>query len=82
MTLTYYVAAIQDEDTSFSLRAKTRKALISELHKAQAVYDSTTHEWIGPCNAFYAPIRKVTITYKDAFDLMKQCSELTILELL
>lgn len=58
-TLTYWVAKCRNDHQCYSIRAKTRKAVIAAL---------TEHD-----HASFDPPCKVTVEYDNAFDLMKQC---------
>ena len=57
-TLTYWICERLDDSTTYSIRAKTKKEAIQKRDEAFGSYDEP---------------RKVTIQYKDAFDLMYSC---------
>ena len=59
MKLTYWVAIQHDDNKCYNLRAKTKKELLEKIKEAY---------W----NKYDKP-KKVTIEYKDSFDLMRQC---------
>lgn len=61
MKLTYWIAEIKNDSPAYNLRGKTRKAVQAEL-------DGGNHD---PSN-FEAP-RKVTVEYRDGFDLLTEC---------
>ena len=61
MTLTYWVAQIRDDHPCYSIRAKTRKAVLSRMAS------------IGHDPSNYLPPKKVSIEYADGFDLLRQC---------
>jgi hypothetical protein len=63
LTLTYWVAAVKDGHPADSLRERTRKALRDRLEEEYGL--------TGWTDAFEAP-RKVTVEYRDAFDLMER----------
>ena len=62
MKLTYWVAECLDDARCYNVRAKTRKA-------CQAAKDSR-HD-----PQHYGPVTKVTVKYRDEFDLMDMCMD-------
>ena len=61
MKLTYWVACVRNDSKVYNIRARTRKevrALLAEFHDE---------------GDFTAP-RKVTTSYRDAFELMLNCA--------
>lgn len=60
MKLIYWTAENLNDSKCYSIREKTRKAVIAKLA------ENITTE--------YGPVRKVIIEYADAFDLMKECT--------
>ena len=57
-TLTYWVAECLDDSKAYSIRAKTKKEAEAKRNANPLAYDEP---------------RKVSIYYKDAFDLMLVC---------
>lgn len=60
--LTYWIADCLKDARCYSMRAKTRK-------EVKAMLESGTWD-----KADYGKPRKVTVEYRDAFDLMSQCT--------
>lgn len=60
MKLTYWIAENERDHRCYSIRAKTKKAVMEELAQAW----NPTH---------YSKPRKVTVEYLDGFDLVMQC---------
>lgn len=66
MKLTYWVAECLNDANCYSIRTKTKRVclrLVTESRKGSR-----------GCSPEYAPPRRVTIEYADAFDLMRECS--------
>jgi hypothetical protein len=63
--LTYWIAKRTNDSNCYSLRAKTKKECQEQIDKAIA--DGLDKD------DFDAP-KKVSIEYRDAFDLMLECS--------
>ena len=61
MKLTYWVAQCLNESDAYSMRARTRKECVAMLTDDYNPED-------------YAPPKKVTIEYRDGFDLLLECS--------
>ena len=61
MKLTYWVANCLDDSPVYSIRRKTRKAVLEALDDEN--YDRSS----------YGKPKKVSIEYRDAFDLMDLC---------
>lgn len=61
MKLTYWVASCLDDSKVYNLRAKTRKALV-ELR-----------DFSVKNGGQFGPPKKVSIEYRDAFDLAVEC---------
>ena len=57
--LNYWVCDYEDGSTAYNIRAKTKKEALA----LRAEYD----------HARYGEVRKVTICYRDAFDLLDKC---------
>ncbi len=57
MKLTYWVSEIETDNDVYNVRAKTKK----ECLRLRELRDN--------CNS-YGPVHKVTIEYKDAFELL------------
>ena len=79
MRLTYWVAARQDDADAYSIRAKTRKAVVAELTEAGAVKVTdidTTGEtetlYRAPWGGCWSIPVKVTLEYADGFDLLTE----------
>jgi hypothetical protein len=58
MKLTYWMSRCTNDSEVYNIRAKTKKEVITQLLGRKG----------------YEPPIKVTVEYKDAFDLMEQCS--------
>jgi len=58
--LTYWVARCKDDSEHYNIRTKTQKECFQLLKEANP--------------GSYDPPKKVTLEYKDAFDLMHQCT--------
>lgn len=64
-TLTYWKIDCPNDSDAYSIREKTKKTALAILTDADHV------DWLK-----YNPVaRKVTIEYRDAFDMMQQCSD-------
>ena len=62
MKLTYWhIQHLTDSDT-YSIRTKTRREALALVRD----------HW-APCDFDAATVHKVTVEYRDAFDLMEQC---------
>ena len=61
MKLSYWVAVCKGDSQVYSLRGKTKKAVLAML--ASGKWDADGFE----------PVKKVSIEYDDAFDLMMEC---------
>ena len=60
MRLTYWIAEHQTDSHCYSIRCRTKretKQQLSEIHNPED----------------FGPIRKVSVEYKDSFDLMDSC---------
>ena len=76
--VSYWVAECLNDGKCYSIRAKTKKEVIQELKKLNVVkrrMDQKNFEWSNDDYRFSNPIRKVTVFYKDAFDLICQCHQ-------
>ena len=62
MKLTYWHAECFDDSSAYDIRTRTRK----EAKEQVAIWVSNSTR--------YGPIKKVTVEYSNAFDLMEQCS--------
>ena len=64
MKLTYWVIPHQSDASCYNIRAKTKKAALAMAaeHWCESAFLSAT-------------VKKVTVEYADAFDLMEQCLE-------
>ena len=62
--LVYWIAPYLDDQKAYNIRAKTKKACEAQVKK----------ESVGLSAPIYGPVVKNVIKYKDAFDLMEQCS--------
>ena len=62
MKLTYWYTECLNDSDCYSIREKTKKAAVAAV----------ASHW-NPDS--YRPVLKVTIEYRDAFDLMKECSD-------
>ena len=60
MTLTYWYAACLDDSNVYSVRERTKK-------EALRVIAGRTGD--------YGPVIKLSVRYKDGFDLMEKCSQ-------
>jgi hypothetical protein len=63
MKLTYWCSENLSDHRCYNLRAKTKKELVRKL---QEEYDWDKDNYSEPF--------KVTVVYKNAFDLMEQCN--------
>ena len=63
MKLTYWIAECQNDSPVYSVRTRTRRECYAKLRQRWG------DEW--PTN--YAPPKKVTVEYDNAFNLMEQC---------
>ena len=69
MKLTYWTAPCLNDSDAYSLRYKTRKEAVQKLRECIAENDGDA------CDAGLGPVRRVTIEYRDAFDLLLECSD-------
>ncbi len=61
MRLTYWVAKCLNDSPVYSIRRKTKKAVVEALDSGN--WDASNYE----------KPKKVTVEYRDAFDLLGQC---------
>ena len=61
MKLIYWVAECLNDSHAYSIRAKTKKAVLAELASGKCAPGD------------YGPVKKVEFEYDDAFDLMNNC---------
>lgn len=59
MKLTYWVSECLYDNRAYSIRHKTKRGAMIEREMVD--------------NDEYGPVKKVTVEYKDAFDLLCQC---------
>ena len=64
MKLTYWIATCMDDSQAYSIRRKTKKAVVEALES----YDDKD-------KLSYSPPHKVQIEYKDSFELMTECMD-------
>lgn len=83
MKLTYWVAPRRDDSTCYSIRRKTRKAVIEELVRQGFQKVEKADEWtdegdyVLPCDGGRLHCgypRKITVIYTDALDLLQQAT--------
>lgn len=60
MKLTYWVCRCIDDSDAYSIRDKTKKAAVARREEYGA--------------EGFEPVKKVTVEYLDAFDLMNECT--------
>jgi len=65
MQLSYWISPCLNDSSAYSIRAKTKKEVVAQMKERNEEADG--------CR--YGPVKKVTIEYKDAFDLMLACSD-------
>ena len=61
MRLTYWYCRHKTDSNAYSIRAKTKRDAETQRNEAGA--------------EFYEKARRVTVEYRDGFDLMMQCSD-------
>ena len=69
--LTYWVAPITDDHRNYNVRARLRKELLNRMHRNG--YVRTKDGWKsgdGRYDVSFGKIRKITVEYIDAFDLI------------
>ena len=64
MKLTYWIANCMDDSQAYSIRRKTKKAVVEAL-------EAHDDEW----KMSFSPPHKVTVEYKDSFELMMECMQ-------
>jgi len=62
MKLTYWVSEIGNDHNCYNIRARTKR-------ECQAMRDEMKSEGSN----YYGPVHKVTVEYKDGFDLLIDC---------
>lgn len=77
MKLTYWVADCLDDSRCYSIRGKTRKEVLAELAKEGLQLTEPEDEEDEPCyhdscGRKYGVPRKITVEYKNGFDLLCQ----------
>jgi len=70
MKLTYWVAESLNDSEVYNVREKTKKAAVAEVEASDRTFGT---EDFGTAHADYGRVRKVTVEYADAFDMMEQC---------
>ena len=60
MKLVYWLAPCLDDSHVYSIREKTKKAVVAKLNSGEYRKGS------------YGPVEKVVVEYSDAFDLMNE----------
>ncbi len=67
MKLTYWIAESLNDHKCYGIRGKTKKDVQERLDEwdKDAGYTSVTEA--------FGPVKKVTVEYRDGFDLMMQC---------
>tara|TARA_R110000851_G_scaffold213077_1_gene365760 strand:+ start:249 stop:512 length:264 start_codon:yes stop_codon:yes gene_type:complete len=72
-TLTYWIARSLDNSKYHSIRGKTRHEAVASMYKwCELEIDGDTFE---QGRAKFGPVTKVTVPYRDAFDLLCWVSE-------
>ena len=71
MKLTYWIAERLDDGRAYSIRATRKEEVVTNLAAAGAEWDGSVFS-IGEGYVSYAPIKKVTVIYRNAFDLVCQ----------
>ena len=67
MKLTYWVS-MNEESDHYNLRERTRKACLEARFEATGVR-APANQWA----ANFGPVHKVTVEFKDSFDLLTRC---------
>lgn len=70
MKLTYWVAESLNDSEVYNVREKTKKAAVAVVEASDRTFGT---EDFGTRYADYGRVRKVTVEYADAFDMMEQC---------
>ncbi len=77
MKLTYWISICLSDSECYSIRARTKKEVRAIIDSYGLTWNNETKVWTNsePYPNTFDVIKKVSVEYKDGFDLMERCSD-------